>query len=99
MRYLELICRPSISRNTWKMKSSQKLIESIREGFVVVNLEREFKQCIRAPWTNALIIKVFGRSVGFNFLNSKIHALWKPTSKLDYVDLGCEFYLICFSVR
>ena len=74
-------------------------VESISEGFAAVNLSREFKQLIRAPWTNALIIKVFGRSVGFNFLNSRIHALWKPTGKLDCVDLGCEFYLIRFSVR
>ncbi|KAK9998785.1 hypothetical protein SO802_018388 [Lithocarpus litseifolius] len=53
-------------------------VESIREGFAAVNLSREFKKRIRAPWTNALIIKVFGRLVGFNFLNAKIHALWKP---------------------
>nr|POE81054.1 uncharacterized protein CFP56_55205 [Quercus suber] len=74
-------------------------VESIREGFAAVNLSREFKQLIRAPWTNALIIKVFGRSVGFNFLNSRIHALWKPKGKLDCVDLDCEFYLIRFSLR
>ena len=52
-------------------------VKSIKEGFAAVNLLREFKQRIRAPWTNALIIKVFRRSIGFNFLNSKIHALWK----------------------
>lgn len=54
---------------------SEASVEVIREGFFAVNLSRETKQRIRANWTNALNIKVFGRPVGFNYLHSRIHSL------------------------
>ena len=78
---------------------SESSVEVIREGFAVVNLSRETKQRIRAPWTNALIVKVFGKTVGFNYLQSKLHTLWKPTGRTDCVDLECDFFVIRFSCR
>lgn len=47
----------------------------------------------------ALIVKVFGRSVGFSYLLSKIMTLWKLVGKLDCVDLSCDYYLIRFFVK
>lgn len=47
----------------------------------------------------ALIVKVYGRTVGFNFLHSRIHSLWKLAGHLDCVDLGHDFFLIRFSVK
>ena len=82
--------------NEMESKSS---VEVIREGFAAVNLSRETKQRIRASWTNALIIKVFGRTMGFNYLQSKLHTLWKPTRRIDYVDLEYDFFLIRFSCK
>ena len=42
-------------------------------------------------------MKVFGRSVGFNYLTFKINALWKLKVKMDCVNLGRDFFLIRFS--
>nr|POE68543.1 hypothetical protein CFP56_60529 [Quercus suber] len=78
---------------------SESSIEVIREGFATVNLSRETKQRIRPPWTNVLIIKVFGKMVGFSYLQSKLHALWKPIGRINCVDLECDFFLIRFSCR
>lgn len=47
----------------------------------------------------ALVVKVYGRTVGFNFLNAKILALWKPLGRIDCVDLGKDFFLIQFSLK
>lgn len=44
----------------------------------------------------ALIVKVFGRAVGYSYLAFKINALWKPVAKLECVDLGRDFFLIRF---
>ena len=41
-------------------------------------------------------MKVFGRIVGFNYLNLKINALWRPTAKMDCVNLGKDYFLIRF---
>ena len=42
-------------------------------------------------------MEVFGRTVGFSYLTFKINALWKPVAKIDYVDLGKDYFLIRFS--
>ena len=54
---------------------SDSEVENLREGFAAVKLSKEFKNHIRAPWSGALIVKVFGRIVGFNYLHSKLMAL------------------------
>lgn len=68
--------------------------EEVREGFAATNLSKETKQHIRAPWAEALIMKVFGKKVGFNFLHAKLMGLWKPEGRIDMVDLGRDFFLL-----
>ena len=71
-------------------------LEEITEGLVEVKLTKETKNRIRAPWAKALIVKVFGRTVGYNYLTFKINAMWKPTARMDCVDLGKDIFLIKF---
>lgn len=40
---------------------------------------------------------MFGRTIGFSYLTFKINALWKPTEKIDCVNLGKDYFLIKFS--
>ena len=44
-------------------------------------------------------MKVFGRSVGFNFLHNKLFSLRKPAGRLDCVDLGHVFFLVRLSLK
>ena len=46
-----------------------------------------------------MIIKLYGRAVGFNFLQSKLNLLWKPSGRIDFVDLGKDFYSVKFLVK
>lgn len=41
-------------------------LEPLLEGMAEVKLSKETKARIRAPWSKALIMKVYGLSVGFN---------------------------------
>jgi hypothetical protein len=41
--------------------------EPPEDGEVVIKFPRELKQKSRAPWCTSLIVKVFGRSVGYVF--------------------------------
>jgi len=74
-------------------------VEGLREGLATMKLSRETKLHIRKPWSNALIIKLYGRAVGFNFLQSKLNLLWKPAWRIDYVTLGKDFYSVRFSMK
>lgn len=77
---------------------SNEEIDEVREGFATIKLSKETKSCIRTPWSKAIMIKVFGRTVGFTFLHAKIMGLWKPTGRFDMVDIGKDFFLVRFSV-
>lgn len=46
----------------------------------------------------AFIMKVFRKTVEYNFLHAKLLSLWKPSGRLDMVDLGRDFYLLRFTV-
>ena len=73
-------------------------VEMLRQGLLLVKFSREFKQKIYKPWVRAFIVKVYGRSVGLNFIQVKLLALWKPASRLDCVDLGHGFFLMRLSL-
>nr|POF09979.1 hypothetical protein CFP56_39928 [Quercus suber] len=78
---------------------SDEEVETIREGLAAVRFPRELKQQIRTPWTKALIVKVYGRTVGFNFLHNRLLVMWKPAGRLDCVGLGNGFFLTRLSLR
>ena len=79
--------------------NSDEEVEEVREGLALVSLSKETKQRIRAPWSKVLIVKVFGRTVGYKFLHSRLMNLWKPSGRVDMVDLGRDFFLMRFSIR
>lgn len=66
----------------------------LNAGIAAVNLSSERKSKMQSQWTKALIVKVIGRTVGYHFLHSRLVGMWKPTSKLDCVALGVDFFLI-----
>ena len=78
---------------------SDKEVEMLRQGLVAVKFSKEFKQHIRDPWTRALIVKVYGKSVGFHFLQSKLLSLWKLAGRMDCVNLGNGFFLVRLSLK
>lgn len=68
-------------------------------GIATVNLSGERKQNIRKQWKNAFIVKVVGRTVGFQFLQSRLMSMWKLGGRMDVVPIGKDFYLVKFSLR
>ena len=83
--------------NVWDNgEESDTKVEPLIEGMVEVKLSKETKARIRAPWSKALIVKVFGRTVGNSYLSSKLNALWKLVARLDCVNLGKDYFLIKF---
>ena len=78
---------------------SNEEMEEQRKGFASVKLSKYVKYCIRAVWASSLIVRVYGRSIGFNYIQTKLNALWKPTGRMDVIILGKEFFLTRFSCK
>lgn len=80
-------------------EDSDSETSDLRDGLIAIKFSKEFKSRIRSPWSKPLIVKVYGRSVGFSFLHGRLLSLWKPVGKIDCVDLDKEFFLVRFSTR
>lgn len=72
--------------------------EQICEGSTKVCFSEEDKVRMRAPWQKALIIKTFGRRMGFSFLVDKVRNLWNPTGSMDCIDMGFDYFLVKFEL-
>ena len=68
-------------------------VSGLRQGLTTMKLSKATKLHIRTPWAKGLIVKVFGWLVGFNFIHSKLMALWKLIWRMDCVDLGKDLFL------
>ena len=55
--------------------SDEGEVNTLREGLAAVKFSKDFKRQIRKPWERALIVKVFGRFVGFTFLHNRLLSL------------------------
>ena len=73
-------------------------IGELVNGMVAVNLDSDTRKSIRARWNHAVIVKVYGWTVGFHYLRSKVMSLWKPAGRLDCVDFGRDFFLMRFGL-
>ena len=77
---------------------SDEEVETLLQGLLAVKIPSELKQRIRKPWVSAFIVKVYGRTVGLNFIQARLLALWKQAGRLDVVDLGHGFFLTRLSL-
>ena len=50
-------------------EESDEECSDLREGLIAVPFSKELKARIRSPWSKSLIVKVYGRAVGFSFLH------------------------------
>lgn len=71
-----------------EVKSDNEDEAELLLGEVVVKISGDRKAKIRAAWNNALIVKVFGITVGYHYLVLKLTSLWKPMGKKDCIALG-----------
>lgn len=61
-----------------------------------MTLTKEEKRRLRKPWKHTLIVKVWGRQVGYAHLLRRITMLWKPKAKLDLIAMENNYYLAKF---
>ena len=69
---------------------------SVREGQVKMKLSKETKKRICGPWSKAIIVKLVGKIVGLNYMQSKLAQLWRPEGRMDCIDLSYGFFLVRF---
>lgn len=62
------------------------------DGIPSISLDVDTRKRIMQRWKHCLIGKVVGKTVGFKFMSFKVNELWKPSGKLQILDLGFDFF-------
>lgn len=62
----------------------------------VICLTKEEKKALRQRWRQSLIIKLWGRKVGYNYLQKKLQSMWRLKAFMDLVALENDYFLVRF---
>ncbi|KAI8024833.1 hypothetical protein LOK49_LG02G00256 [Camellia lanceoleosa] len=62
-----------------------------------ISLPKKLLQQIRKPWTNTLIVRLLGKSIGYRLLYNRVKTLWAIQEDFDAIDLGNNYFLFKFS--
>ena len=65
----------------------------------MVKLFGDRKAKIHVAWNNTLIVKVFGKTIGYHYLVLKLSSLWRLVGKMDCIVLGHDFFLVRFTLN
>ena len=69
------------------------------EGMTALKLSTEEKCRICEPWGRSIIVKTFGRNVGYMHVSSRLRTMWKPVGRIDIIDLEHGHFLIKFGLK
>ncbi|OMO70232.1 hypothetical protein COLO4_28682 [Corchorus olitorius] len=83
----------SLDLNTTTTINSE---QTINGEVINISLSSSDKERLSKRWAQSLIVKVYGKRVGYKFLSSKLQQLWKLQNFPAIVDLGEDFFLLKF---
>lgn len=107
LSYKDSVLRPSFD---WEDSPAQNLpfndedahsdIElDNNDPYPTILLSREEKIRTRTPWRSTLIVKAFGKLLGFKCFDFKIRTIWKLAEDIHIIDLGLDYFLIHFKIK
>lgn len=67
-------------------------------GYPKVELPQEVLKQLRQPWENTLIIKLLGKTIGYNMLLQRVRKLWALQTDFKTIDLGANYFLLRFDM-
>ncbi|XVE49009.1 hypothetical protein DITRI_Ditri01bG0047500 [Diplodiscus trichospermus] len=65
----------------------------------IIMVSKKEKARLRRPWRQTLIVKVLGRSIGYNYLLRRIKALWMPKAQIELVAIDNDYFIVKFESK
>lgn len=59
-----------------------------------VTFSEEALHLLSRPWERSLFVKLLGKSIQYQILYRRIHALWKLRGELEVLGLDYNFFLV-----
>lgn len=70
--------------------------DEVEDHCPLICLTKEEEKVFHQRWRQSLIVKLWGRTVGYNYLKKKLESLWHPKAFMDLVALENEYFLVKF---
>ncbi|KAJ8758967.1 hypothetical protein K2173_003205 [Erythroxylum novogranatense] len=61
-----------------------------------ITLSQNLHTKLDKQWGQTVVVKVFGRRIGFRTINDRLQALWNPRGAMKFVDLEHDFFIVKF---
>ncbi|CAN1315504.1 hypothetical protein LINPERPRIM_LOCUS29732 [Linum perenne] len=87
---------PILTSQSWICVGEKDIVPSISNGIRSLKLSKEFKEKLCMPWTNTVVIRLLGKSVGYSYLCNQLRAMWKPLGNMNVIDLDLDCFLVRF---
>ncbi|CAN1160034.1 hypothetical protein LINPERHAP2_LOCUS23068 [Linum perenne] len=82
--------------HAWICVGENDFTPVISNGVRGLRLSREFKEKLCKPWSNTVVIRLIGKSVGYSYLYNRLKSMWKPSSSMQVIDVDLNFYIVRF---
>ncbi|XVF42067.1 hypothetical protein PTKIN_Ptkin01aG0330200 [Pterospermum kingtungense] len=83
---------------SWRRMVSKEVSNVVSKECPTIRVPMEEKRRLRGQWSKALIIKLLGHMVGYNFLVRRLKSLWQISSDMNLIVVGFEVY-VQFAIR
>ncbi|CAN1799479.1 hypothetical protein LINPERHAP1_LOCUS22125 [Linum perenne] len=77
----------------WIPVGTHDITCSVSNGIKDLSLSKEFKEKLCKPWSNSVVVRLLGKTVGYSYLCHRLHAIWKPLGNLHIVDLDKNCFM------
>ncbi|KAJ6340287.1 hypothetical protein OIU77_008113 [Salix suchowensis] len=63
-----------------------------------IQFSDKIKDCLYRPWKSAIIIKLMGKPLNYNFLRERLLQRWKLKGPMTLIDLENNFFISCLQI-
>lgn len=65
----------------------------------MVKINDEVFEGLCAPWKEALVVKLLGKSIGFHTMRDRLHRIWKLLAGFELMDIGHGYFMVKFDLE
>ncbi|CAN1841320.1 Putative ribonuclease H protein At1g65750 [Linum perenne] len=80
----------------WISVGENDIVTVISDGVRALRLSQGFKDKLCKPWSNSVVVRLIGKSIGYSYMCNRLNAMWKPQGSMQVIDVDLDCYLVRF---